>query len=226
MLDQNATRKQEESMATDPLPAQLREYLDNLVPARPPELQRLEAYAKEHDFPIIGPAAGYLCYQIARMIGARRVFELGSGYGYSTAWFAKAVQENGGGVVHHVVWDDGLSAMARSHLGRLGYDGIVQYAVSEAVQALRETDGPFDIIFNDIDKQGYPASLPVVAEKLRSGGVLIIDNMLWHGAIFDANDHTPDNEGVREVTRMLTTDPAWISSLVPVRDGMIVAYRV
>src|SRR5437867_5720234 len=130
-------------MATDLIPTQVQEYLDSLVPPRPAEMQAMEAYAREVRFPIIGPSSGYLCYQVARMIGARRVFELGSGYGYSTAWFARAVQENGGGVVHHVVWDEDLSQRARKHLGALGCADIVQYRVSEAVQALRETDGPF-----------------------------------------------------------------------------------
>jgi predicted O-methyltransferase YrrM len=212
-------------MATDPIPAHLHSYLDSLVPPRPAELEAMEAYAKEVDFPIIGPASGNLCYQIARMIGARRIFELGSGYGYSTAWFARAVRENGGGVVHHVVWDEGLSQKARGHLAALGYGDIVTYHVAEAVQALRETEGPFDLIFNDIDKHGYPDSLPVIAEKLRPGGVLIIDNMIWHGQIFDDDNHTPATEGVREFTRRITTDPGWIASLVPVRDGVIVAYK-
>jgi predicted O-methyltransferase YrrM len=185
----------------------------------------MEAYAQAHGFPIIGPSSGYFCYQVARMIGARRIFELGSGYGYSTAWFARAVRENGGGVVHHVVWDDQLSAMARGHLGRLGFDDLVQYTVGEAVQALRGTAGPFDLIFNDIDKAGYPDSLAVIIEKLRPGGVLIIDNMLWHGGIFDQADQSPETQGVREVTRMLATDQGWISSLIPIRDGLIVAMR-
>jgi caffeoyl-CoA O-methyltransferase len=209
----------------DPIPAFVQSYLDGLVPPRPAEIQEMEAYARQHGFPIIGPASGYYCYQVARMIGARRIFELGSGYGYSTAWFARAVQENGGGVVHHVVWDDDLSAKARGHLGRLGYDGIVQYTVGEAVQALQKAEGQFDLIFNDIDKAGYPASISVILEKLRPGGTLIIDNMLWHGGIFDETDQAPDTRGVREVTRMLTTDPGWISTLVPLRDGMIVAVR-
>jgi caffeoyl-CoA O-methyltransferase len=200
-------------------------YLDSLVPPRPAELQAMEAYAREHRFPIIGPAAGYMCYQIARLMGARRVFELGSGYGYSTAWFARAVQENGGGEVHHVVWDEDLSSRARGHLGALGLGSVVQFHMSEAVQALKETPGPFDLIFNDIDKEGYPASLPVIAEKLRPGGVLIIDNMLWHGRIFDQSDHSAETEGVHEVTRLLTTDSAWISSLMPIRDGLIIAYK-
>ena len=212
-------------MAIDPISQQVRDYLDSLVPPRPPEMQVMEAYAKEVKFPIIGPASGYFCYQVARMIGAKRVFELGSGYGYSTAWFAKAVQENGGGVVHHVVWSEDLSQRAKGHLSALGYDGIVQYRMSEAVQALKETEGPFDLIFNDIDKSAYPASIEVIKQKLRPGGALLIDNMLWHGAIFDESDQSPDTVGVREVTRLLTTDPDFISTLIPVRDGVILAVR-
>jgi predicted O-methyltransferase YrrM len=107
----------------------------------------------------------------------------------------------------------------------MGCDTFVQYHVSEAVEALRKTDGLFDIIFNDIDKQAYPASLPVIKEKLRSGGLLIIDNMLWSGRIFDKKDVSPATEGVREFTKQITTDSDWIVSLAPMRDGMIVAYK-
>ena len=210
---------------TELISPQIRDYLDSLVPPRPQEMQAMEAYAREANFPIIGPASGYFCYQIARMIGARRIFELGSGYGYSTAWFARAVQENGGGEVHHVVWDEGLSRRARDHLDALGLSGEVRYRVGEAVQTLRDVSGPFDLIFNDIDKHAYPESLPVIAEKLRPGGVLIIDNMLWHGRIFDPADQSPDTEGVREFTRRVTRDPGWVTSLVPIRDGLIVAYK-
>lgn len=212
-------------MAEEPLPPYLHAYLDSLVPPRPADMQTMEAHAKKTGFPIIGPAAGYFCYLVARVTGARRIFELGSGYGYSTAWFARAVKENGGGTVHHVVWDEELSRQARKHLSSLGFDGIVQYRVGEAVQALRETEGPFDLIFNDIDKQAYPESLPVIAEKLRPGGVLIADNLLFHGTIFDPGNTTPSTEGVREFTRLVTADPGWIASIVPIRDGLLVASR-
>ena len=203
----------------------VRAYLDRLVPPRPAEMERMEAYAREHGFPIIGPAAGQLCYLVARMVQARRVFELGSGYGYSTAWFARAVQENGGGEVHHVVWDDELSARARGHLDALGYGDVVRYRVGEAVETLRESTGGFDLIFNDIDKRGYPESLPVIEEKLRPGGVLIIDNMLWSGRIFDPGDRSEDTEGVREFTRRVTNSDRWTATLVPIRDGLLVAQR-
>lgn len=201
------------------------EYLTSLVPARDTEMQNMEAYAAKNDFPIIGPVCGYICYQLARMINAESIFELGSGYGYSTAWFAKALKENGGGVVHHTVWDQELSKMAHKHLSALGSGDLVRYHMAEAVETLRGEPGPFDIIFNDIDKQAYPASLAVTKEKLRSGGLLIIDNMLLSGRIFDKKDLTPAAEGVRDFTRQITSDADWIVSLVPARDGMIVAYK-
>lgn len=201
------------------------EYLASLVPPREKELQVMEKYAEEHNFPIIGPACGYYCYQLARMMNAKSVFELGSGYGYSTAWFAKAVKENGGGVVHHTVWDEVLSKMARNHLVMLGSADFVQFHMAEAVATLRKTEGPFDIIFNDIDKQAYPESLPVIKEKLKSGGLLIIDNMLWSGRVFDKADVSSATKGVREFTHQITTDKDWIVSLAPMRDGMIVAYK-
>jgi caffeoyl-CoA O-methyltransferase len=200
-------------------------YLANLVPPREPELRRMEEYAEQNDFPIIGPICGYYCYQLARMINAKSVFELGSGYGYSTAWFAKAVRENGGGVVHHTVWDDDLSKLAQSHLSALGLADLVQFHNAEAVETLRQAPGPFDIIFNDIEKEDYPDSLPVTKEKLRHGGILIVDNMIWYGKVFERDNHEESTEAIRRFTRDITSDLDWIVSLAPARDGMIVAYK-
>lgn len=206
---------------------QLSAYLNDLVLERPSEMQKMEAYAEEHGFPIIGPAAGQACYLIARLMDAHRIFELGSGYGYSTAWFARAVRENGGGEVYHTVWDEELSQKARQHLEALGYGELVRYRVGESVQALRELPGneTFDLIFNDINKEGYPSSLDVIYERLRPGGALIIDNMLWSGRVMDEEDTSENTEAIRTTTRRLTDGERWISTLLPIRDGLIVAYR-
>jgi caffeoyl-CoA O-methyltransferase len=206
-------------------------YLTGLVPARPPEMLLMERYAEEQDFPIIGPVAGYYCYQVARLAGATSVFEMGSGYGYSTAWFAKAVQENAAetagrqGVVHHVVWDQDLSDRARVHLKNLNFDQLIHYHVAEAVQTLSARPEQFDLIFCDIDKNGYPAALDVINAKTHPGSVLIIDNMLWHARIFDPSDQSANTVGVREFTRRITTSSDWIATLSPLRDGLIVAYK-
>jgi predicted O-methyltransferase YrrM len=212
-------------MEFQPVVPAIAAYLESLVPPRPPELQAMEDEAMRTRFPIIGPVAGQFCYLMTRLIRATSVFELGSGFGYSTAWFARAVQDNGGGVVHHVVWDADLSARARKHLAALGLDHLVRFHVGEAVEALRNAPGPFDVIFNDIDKVGYPAALPVIHQRLRPGGLLLVDNLLWSGRPLDSADQTPDTNGVRELTRLVMAAPEWNASIVPIRDGILVAQR-
>ena len=210
----------------DAITGPLQAYLDGLVPPRDPELLAMEEQARAMHFPIIGPACGHLCYQVARMTGARRIFELGSGFGYSTAWFARAVRENGGGVVHHTVWDADLSRQARRHLAAMNLADLVGFHESEAVAALTAQPGPFDLIFSDIDKEGYPGSLPVIEQRLRPGGVLIVDNLLWGNAVLDPGVTDAATAGVRELTRQVTRSPDWIASVLPIRDGLLVAWRV
>ena len=200
-------------------------YLEGLIPPRPPILQEMEAYARRARFPIIGPAVGQLFYLLTRLSGARQVFELGSGYGYSTAWFAKGVRDNGGGEVAHVVWDDELSQGARRYLERLGLGRLVRFHVGEAVEALRRSGGQYDIIFSDIDKGGYPASLPVIKRHLKPGGVLLADNMAWSGRVADRRATDAETEGIRTFTRAVFADPDFVSTIVPLRDGVLVARR-
>lgn len=200
-------------------------YLTRLLAQRDEELSHMEEWAQQHDFPILEPVSAHFCYQIARLCGARRVFEMGSGYGYSTAWLARAVQENGGGEVHHTVFDEKLSARAHRSLNKLGYHDLVHYHIGDAVEVLRDMPGPFDLIFSDIDKQQYPGSLAVIAEKLRPGGVLLADNLLWYGRIFNAMDHDPATQAVRQFSLMTLRDPAWTASIVPVGDGILLAIK-
>lgn len=208
------------------LDPKLTEYLTNLVPPRHPEMQKMEARAEKDGFPIIGPICGHMCYRITRGSNAHSVFELGSGYGYSTAWFARGVRENGGGSVHHVVWDEKLSQEARQHLEAMGYSDLVTYTVGEAIQALSRAQGPFDLIFMDIDKQDYPKALPIIENKLKVGGTLLVDNMLWSGRIFDEKDTSPETQAIRELTGMVMNNDRWSASIIPVRDGLMVANKL
>ncbi len=186
----------------------------------------MEAEAAKTNFPIIGPACGYFCYLVTRLSGARNIFELGSGFGYSTAWFARGVQENGGGVVHHTVWDAELSARARRHLTALGLDrpGPISHGRSRRHSA--ETRRVPSISSSTTStrrgtRPRFPSSIP----KLRAGGVLIVDNLLWSGKVLDQGDRSADTEGVRELTRLIMNDPRWIASIVPIRDGLLFATR-
>ncbi len=204
----------------------LSEYLESLVPPRPAILQAMEAHARATDFPIVGPMVGQFFYLITRLTGATRVFELGSGFGYSTAWFALAVRENGGGEVHHVVWDENLSQQAQEFLRGLDLLDIVRFHVGEAVQTLQQVGGEYDIIFCDIDKDGYPASWQVVKQHLRVGGVALYDNMLWSGRIWDDSDTFAATQGVHELTRLISEDSDFTFSLLPIRDGVLMAMKL
>lgn len=206
--------------------AVINKYLEGLLPERQDELIKMEQFAKETEFPIIGPAAGHFCYQIARITKAKRIFEMGSGYGYSTAWFAQAIKENGGGLVYHVEREESLSDSAKKHLEVLGYKDLVTYRLGEATQILENTDETFDIIFNDIDKIGYPGAFPVIKNKLSSGGILIVDNMLWYGKIFDNKNSEESTLAVHEFTKEIVQDKTWITSLIPIRDGLLFAMKL
>jgi predicted O-methyltransferase YrrM len=200
-------------------------YLEGLIPPRPPVLQEMEDYARSTRFPIVGPVVGQMFYLLTRLRGARRVFELGSGFGYSTAWFAMGVRDNGGGEVFHVVWDKRLSEAAREYVGRLGLADLVRFRIREAVEELRQTEGQFDVIFSDIDKEGYPASLPVIKEHLARGGVMLVDNMFWRGKVLDPSVTDEATTGIRQFVTAVFADKDFVSTIVPLRDGVLVALR-
>ncbi len=203
--------------------AQVQEHASTFVSRFHDELSLMEDIAVAEKFPIIGAAAGEFCYQIAKMSNAKKIFELGSGYGYSTAWFAQAVLENGGGVVHHTVWDEDLSRRAKTHLANMNLADLVEFHFGEALETLQNTDDTFDIIFLDVDKKYYPAALPLIKNKLRQGGLLIVDNMLLRGRIFDPLRIDPTTDGVRDFTKLIQNDKDWNSTLIPIRDGILLA---
>jgi caffeoyl-CoA O-methyltransferase len=201
-------------------------YLEGLVERPHPLLLEMERRAAETNFPIVGPVVGQLFYWLTRLTGARRVFELGSGYGYSTAWFAFAVRDNGGGEVHHTVWDAELSQQAQDYLRRMGLSDVMTYHVGEAVETLQRVGGEYDLIFCDIDKRGYPDSLSVVKQHLRVGGLALYDNMLWSGRVWDAQDHSEATEAIRMLTQQMRRDPDLQTVLFPMRDGVLAAIKL
>jgi len=152
-------------------------YLHELANPRDPVLREMEVLAAEERFPIVGPQVGRLLYLLARSIGAHRVLELGSGFGYSAYWFARAVGPHG-----QVVLTEGSEDRARraaEFLERGGFKDHVTILVGDALELAERQGGQFDIVFNDIDKEQYPRVLDRVETLLRPGGLFICDNMLW-----------------------------------------------
>ena len=193
-----------------------------------PVLLEMEAEGAERDFPIIGRLVGVAVELLARSVVAERVFELGSGFGYSAYWFARAVGP--GGEVHATDGDAANQPKALDYLSRAGLADPIRWHVGDAVQNLGAVEGEFDVVYNDIDKQGYPDAWRAARERIRLGGLYLCDNVLWSGAVADpAGDHGRDpktTSAILEHNRMIAEDERFASSIVPTRDGVFVALRV
>lgn len=192
-----------------------------------PVLLEMEAEGKERGFPIIGRLVGVTVELLARSVGAKRVFELGSGFGYSAYWFARAVGPSG--EVHGTDGDPANEPKALDYLSRAGLAEPIRWHVGDAVTHLGAAPGQFDVVYNDIDKDGYPAAWMAARERIRVGGLYVCDNVLWSGrvAVQDRDDPRPVyTQAILEHNRMIAEDDRFISSIVPTRDGVFVALRV
>jgi caffeoyl-CoA O-methyltransferase len=205
------------------LPQPVADYLAGLAPPTDPVILDMERSGRERGFPIIGPEIGRLCELLARAVGAKRVFEMGSGFGYSTWWFARAVGE--GGLVVHTDGSAERSEEARGHLTRAGLVDRVDFRVGDARDLLRADPGPHDVVFNDIDKDGYPEALALARERVRPGGLILCDNTLWSGRVAEPD---PDawTEAIQAYNRAAHEAADLLSFIVPVRDGLSVSLKL
>lgn len=206
-------------MITDP---KIEQYIEELLPARDPLLTEIEGYAAEHKVPIVGPAVGRLLTALVMITKARRVFELGSAIGYSTIWLAQAAGE--GAEIHYSDGSAENAERARSYFERAGVANRIHVHVGDALTALAKTPGEFDLIFNDVDKIGYPDVLEAVPSRIRQGGLFITDNTLWHARVLDPQDET--DLAVRLFNRQLYASRDFYTTQVPLRDGVSVAIRL
>ncbi len=192
-----------------------------------PVLLEMEREGEERGFPIVGRMVGVVLETLARAIGARRVFELGSGYGYSGYWFAKAAGPDG--EVHLTDGDPENERKALDYLGRAGLQGSISFHVGDAVTSLNATDGEFDIVYCDIDKHGYPEAWAASRGRIRPGGLFICDNTLWSGRVTGTveddmqRDRPAWTEAIKEMNQAVFADPEYLATILPIRDGVLVA---
>ena len=207
----------------DILNADIEKYLAEVIPERDSVLTEMEMYAASKNFPIVGPLVGRLLYLISKAIKAKKVLELGSGFGYSAYWFAKAVGSAG-----RVVCTENLRenvALAKEFLRKGHVVDRAKFLIGDAISSVEGIRGTFDIIFNDVDKTQYPQALKVALPRLRKGGLFISDNVLWSGRILDKK---PDaaTASILTFTRMLFSSKDLFTTIIPLRDGVSVSIKL
>jgi caffeoyl-CoA O-methyltransferase len=188
-----------------------------------PVVLEMEAEAERRRFPAVGRNVGVTLELLARAIGARRVFELGSGFGYSAYWFGRAVGPEG--EVHCTDGDPANVASGEGYLARAGLGDVVTYHVGDALDSFSGVDGEFDIVFCDIDKPGYPAAWRASSERIRVGGLYLCDNTLSYGRGSILDDE-PGANAVREHNRLIEQDDRFLSTIIPTREGVLAALRL
>jgi caffeoyl-CoA O-methyltransferase len=199
------------------------DYLYSMLPKREEVLSEMEDYATAHNVPIVGPAVARVLQQLAVMINARTVFELGSAIGYSTIWWAQAVGDKG-----RVIYTDGdakNAERARGYFKRAGVSNRITLHTGDALEFLSEQKQEFDIIFNDVDKEDYPRVLRLVAPRLRQGGLFITDNVLWSGRVAEKNPADARTKAILEFNRKLYDAKEFYTTILPIRDGLAVALK-
>lgn len=201
----------------------IQQYLEEMTPERDAILQEMEAYAEAHQFPIVGPLVGRLLFLLASAFNAKRILELGSGFGYSALWFARATGDDTRIICTDTSEQNKQQAMEWFRRGNVAQK--IDFRVGEALSLLRTIEGEFDIIFNDIEKENYPKVLTLCVPRLRKGGLLISDNVLWKGRILQEK---PDQAtaGVLMFNRRLYAMSELFTVIVPIRDGVSISLKI
>ena len=221
---EKSTREAETVTIVDP---RIERYIQELRPSEDPILAELEALARERSFPAVGPQVGRLLYILCRGAGARRVLELGSGFGYSAWWIARALPPDGELLCSEMSAQNRDQAL--DFLERAGLRERVRYHVGDAMELLRPgrlEPGSLDLVFNDIDKEGYPDVVEPAVRLLRPGGLFVTDNTLWRGQVADPTTHTDETTvAVREFNERVAGRDELETVVLPVRDGVTLCVR-
>lgn len=200
-------------------PAQAK-YLDSLRPLRDVLVAEMEKYAAENDIPIALPDLGRLLETLAASRPAGRILEIGAAIGYGTLRLARGARE---GKVVTIERDPARIAVARQYLETGGVLSRVELLEGEALEVLRGVRGPFDLVYIDGDKRDYRRCLDLTLPLVTVGGFIVVDNLLWHGAIADPNLRAPGDTDAREIERFnpyFMIHPQLATVLLPVGDGV------
>ncbi|MBB6351554.1 O-methyltransferase [Nonomuraea muscovyensis] len=165
----------------------------------------------------ISPDQGRFLTMITQLVAPDVAVEVGTFTGYSSICIARGLS---GGRLHCFDVSEEWTSIARRHWERAGLTDRVTLTLGPAADTLAAFDQPVDLAFLDADKQGYPVYYELLVERLRPGGLLMVDNTLWSGRVTDPADETPTTVSIREFNDLVAADPRVTTVLLPLADGL------
>lgn len=199
------------------------DYLDRLLPPRDALLREMEERGAREDIPISDPEVGKLLGILARTTGARRILEIGAAIGYGTIWLARGAPE---ARVLSIDLDPERLAAARGYLERAGVADRVELIEGAALEVIQRLEGPFDLVYIDAVKTEYRKYLDLTLPKIRVGGLIVVDNLLWGGEVA-APSAEPDRnaDALRSFNGYFMIHPQLQAVLLPLGDGVGLATK-
>jgi predicted O-methyltransferase YrrM len=210
------------------VPEPVERYLAGLNRLSDPVLREIEREGKEQKLPLVDAEVGSLLRVLATAVGATRILEIGTAIGYSGIWLAGALPSHG--MLLTMEADPERARRARENFARSGLAERASVIVGDAERMIAKVSGPFDLIFQDGDKQQYLSLLDRLIDRLRPGGLLITDNVLWDGEVVpgfirSAARRPADTEAISEYNERINTHPQLMTVTVPLRDGVAISVR-
>ena len=210
------------------VPEAVERYLAGLNRMVDPVLREIEREGEAHKLPLIDAEVGSLLRVLATAIGAERILEIGTAIGYSGIWLAGALPSHGMLLTLEV--DGERARRARENFARCGLAERASVIIGDAERMLAKVSGPFDLIFQDGDKQQYTSLLDRLVDRLRPGGLLITDNVLWDGDVVPgfarpAARNRADTEAISKYNERINSHPQLMTVIVPLRDGVAISVK-
>jgi predicted O-methyltransferase YrrM len=196
-------------------------------------IEEMDDRAEETGFPTVGPAVGGWLQQLAGLVDAERVFEFGSGFGYSAYWFARGLPDDGEVVLTEV--DEAELEDAREYLQRGGYADRARFELGDAIETVEDYEGPFDVVLIDNEKDRYVEAFEAVRGNVPVGGVVLADNVTAgpfdfeeiHRLIVEGGDSDDANaRGVADYVARVQSDDDFETTLLALGEGVAVGRRV
>lgn len=203
-------------------------YIAEAMVHEPPALRDLreETARTTRSRMAIGPEQGRFMAQLARLTGVRRYLEIGVFTGYSSLAMALALPDDGYILACDV--SEEWTNIARRYWKAAGVEGKIELRIAPALDtlaALPRDVTPFDMAFIDADKHNVDAYYERALELVRPGGVILVDNVIWDGAVLDADSDDADTRALRAISFKAGSDPRVDASLVPICDGLLIAVK-
>jgi predicted O-methyltransferase YrrM len=210
------------------VPDLVERYLSGLNRAHDAVLDDIARAGDEQQLPLVDAEVGALLQVLATSVGARRILEIGTCIGYSGIWLARALAPDG--MLITMEKDPHRAAIAKANFERAGLGDRVSIIVGDAALKIVKVAGPFDLVFQDGHKPLYNTLLEPLIKLLRSGGLLVTDNVLWDGEVVPGYVDKPrrneeDTRAIIQYNERISTHPQLLTSIVPLRDGVAVSVK-